>query len=178
MSRDKFDQWQQQWDQAQADGLFGKTEEKATEYDSEADFFGYNSNKPKNSGIKDVDAKYWDDVYRLSTGQADAPDVIMDHLLKEDTPVEDKDLVPTEKYDGKKNSEITDDLGKQPNPVKPETRGVDARSKVTPNWAGGEDLNKLNLMKNDLEKLEDKIAADPMVTDTKSKSVLKKIKDL
>lgn len=71
-------------------------------------------------------------------------------------------------------AEITDDLGKLPNPVKPETREVDNRKKVSPNWAGGKDLQELHDIKVSLEKLESKLYAKEALAED-SKNIQKKL---
>jgi hypothetical protein len=163
-----FAKWMEQWEKAQKEGVFASAPKPSEQPTS--DYFGVYRPKGENV-IRDVDAKYWDKVYRLSSHQGDSPDP----LLNEDyEPVENKELAPTTEFDGKKIGKITDELGGLANPVSPVHRGKDKTSKVTPNWAGGKDIIELHKMKVQLQKLEDKIAVDPM---QKSK-VDQQIKDL
>lgn len=190
----KFDQWIDQWAKAQEDGVFKDDAIRpvARENQHADDFFG-NHTRPDvvTSKLQDVDAQYWNTVYRMSKDMGDAPDVLADEeqhdpsmtgdgpaIISEDAPVGGKNdfkLAPTTKTDGKSSSKITDDLGGLANPVHTSSRGKDANNRVTPNWAGGQEIIELYKMKEQLQKLEDKIAADPMVENKGTKKIMNQI---
>ncbi len=191
MDTQNFEKWVEQWEKAQKDGLFKDAAKPPTPSPNMGtdDYFGNHNRPAEKTSVKDVDAKYWARVYQLSGNQGHAPDPLADvsHegltgdenvTLNEDAPVEKKDLVKTTKPDGKTVSAITDDLGKLPNPVHASTRGKDANNRVTPDWAGGEDLIDLNNMKNDLQKLEAKLSVDPMAEGKEVQKVLGQVKTL
>lgn len=172
---EKFQNWCDMWDKAQKSDLFKDAPKPhvPTQQVAADDYFGNHGNTGSPSLLREVDAKYWNKVFRLSKGLKETSDI-----LTEEAPVKDKDLAPTTKPDGKSVANITDDMGGLANPVSGTTRGPDASNRVTPDWAGGEHLTKLNTMKNDLQKLEDKVAADPMGEDNGSKKVLTQLTEL
>jgi len=189
--RDNFDKWVDQWEKAQRDGIFNDSPKPPvpTQNYGGDDFFG-NHRPQQNSTLKDVDAQYWNQVYRMSSNMGQAPDPLGEEehdpsmtgdqpaVIQEDAPVGGKNdfkLAPTTKKDGKSSSRITDDLGGLANPVHASTRGVDNNNRVTPNWAGGSEIMELHKMKEQLQKLEDKIAADPMLENKGTKRVLSQI---
>jgi hypothetical protein len=192
MDRDNFDKWVDQWERAQKEGIFDDAPKPPVPTQNYAadDFFGNNRPQP-GSTLRDVDANYWNKVYRMSAHMGEAPDITADEeehdpsmqgedlvTISEDAPVggkKDFKLAPTTKPDGKSVSKITDDLGGLANPVHASTRGVDNNNRVTPNWAGGQEIIELHRMKEQLQKLEDKIAADPMVENKGTKRVLSQI---
>lgn len=177
--REDFDTWMDQWDKAQKDGVFDDAAKPITPTPQNYadDFFGTHRPAEKTS-IRDVDAEYWNQVYKMSKGEDS-----FDHegmtgepvTIQEDAPVDKKELVKTTKSDNKSVANITDDLGGLANPVHASQRGHDKYDKVTPNWAGGEDLVELHNLKVSLQELEDKVASAPMQPD---KKVLAQIKSL
>lgn len=180
----------------QEEGVFAAPKEFVpTPNERSDDFFG--NHQPSNaSNLRDVDASYWNNVYRLSRHMGDAPDPLGEEehdpamtgdepvTIAEDAPVggkgkSDFKLVDTTKSDNKTVAKVTDELGGKPNPVQYPSRGKDAMErKVTPDFAGGQELIELHKMKEQLQKLEDKIAADPMVENKGTKKVLGQIDDL
>ncbi len=178
MERDNFDKWTDQWEKAQASGIFGTP--KQPQNPKQDDY-----HRPQNI-VQDVDTEYWNKVYRLSNHMGDSPDPLEEEpdpaagnepvTISEDAPGKnDFKLVSTTKSDKKTSGKITDELGGLPNPVKAATRGKDANNRVTPNFAGGQEIIELHKMKEQLQKLEDKIAADPMVENKSTKKVMTQI---
>lgn len=187
----KFDQWIDQWAKAQKDGVFKDAPKPAVKKENQYtdDFFG-NHRPQASTELKDVDAQYWNTVYRMSKDMGEAPDVLSDEehdpamtgegpaIISEDAPVGNKNdfkLAPTTKADGKNSGKITDELGGLANPVHTSARGKDANNRVTPNWAGGQEIIELFKMKEQLQKLEDKVAADPMVENKGTKKIMAQI---
>ena len=189
-TKDNFDKWVDQWEKAQADGIFKDASKPIvpTENKQVDDFFG--NHRPNNgTRLQDVDAEYWNSVYRMSSHMGSAPDIIHDSTIQSDDPVtisedapvgnkNDFELAPTTKPDGKSSSKITDDLGGLANPAHTSTRGKDANNRVTPDWAGGKEVIELHKMKEQLQKLEDKVAADPSLQNKGTKKLLSQIDSL
>jgi hypothetical protein len=180
-NKEQFDKWVDQWAKAQEQGVFG--ESKPTQDPTGfgtlpgPDFFGVY--KPTNKDLSNVDSEYWRQVYQMSAHSGEAPDVVGDEaVITEELNDEEKETLDYTKPDKKSVSKITDDLGGLSNPVKANTRGKDNINKVTPNWTCGDDLVELHNMKIKLQKLEDKLAADPMMEQKKTKSVLSQINSL
>jgi hypothetical protein len=192
MERDNLDKWMDQWEKAQSEDIFKDSAKPPvpTQNSQADDFFG-NHRPQGTTRLNDVDAQYWNSVYRMSGSMRDSPNVLDDEeehdpamsgidpvTISEDAPVgnaNDFKLAPTTKPDGKSSSKITDDLGGLANPVHTSARGKDASNRVTPNWAGGQEIIELHKMKEQLQKLEDKIAADPMVENKGTKKVMSQI---
>ncbi len=150
MNRDDLDKWTEQWEKAQDMDIFDNPKPVVPERFIDKD-----------------DAEYWRRACNL-------PEIINEDY----EPSEKKELVSTAKYDGKTVGKITDELGGLPNPVSAPYRGQDTLNKVTPSWAGGEDILELHNMRVQLQQLEDKLAADPMMEDKKSRGVEQQIKNL
>ena len=179
---DEFDKYVNQWEKAQADGVFDDAPSPPAPPAQEPDFFGnYRPNKDV-TDIKDVDSDYWNHVYKLSRHSGDSPDPL-DELQPMNEVRDDRTtkftLVKTTKPDGKSSGKITDELGGLSNPNNRSNRGEDQRSRVTPNWAGGDDIQELQAMKMNLEKLESKINASEGLGDMKKmKSLMNKMESL
>lgn len=186
-TRENFEKWQSQWDKAVQEKVFADTSNAPKDSGSGyTDFFGVQNNAVGKI-IQDADTEYWNKVYRMSSHMGQAPNPLEEEehdpkmqgdspvTISEDAPVENKELAPTTKPDGKSVSKITDELGGLANPVRASTRGVDANNRVTPSFAGGEELIELHKMKEQLQKLEDKLAADPMVENKGAKKVMSQI---
>jgi hypothetical protein len=191
MRNDDFEKWTSQWEKAMEEGLFDDAPKPPVPAEqSGPDFFGNYRPNPDPTDIKDVDAAYWSKVYRLSRHSGDSPDP-----LEELQPINEEELenlvkttkshpseftlVQADEPDKKTTAAITDDLGKLANPAQYPSRGKDARNKVTPNWAGGEEIQELEAMKMNLEQLESKInAAEGMGDTKKAKSLMSKLDSL
>jgi len=172
LNRDQLDKWTDQWDKAQQEGIFDEpSKPKVSDFEANsADFFGnWRPKEEEQTPLRDIDAKYWDNVYKMSTGLSDAPDVIgageEEEVLNEQTPVDvaskvqDKPLreLPDKDALGVKGAE----LGNTANPIHPWTRGKDQRPKITPNFIAGNELSELVNMKFNLYQLEGKLNAAP-----------------
>jgi hypothetical protein len=145
--RDDFDKWTDQWEAAQKEGIFADAPKPAPQ--PIADFFGQYptvDDKP----LKDVDAEYWNQVYRMSQGDHDAPDVTQyqDDLLQEEKLPTKDELANVAKV-----------VGSTSNPIQPTSVGKDQDLVVTPNWTDGKELVELSEMKAKLEQLESKLNA-------------------
>ena len=189
--KEKFDQWVDQWAKAQEEGVFKDAAKPVAKENQYADDFFGNHRPQTSTKLQDLDAQYWNTVYRMSKDMGDAPDVLSDEeehdpamtgevpaIISEDAPVGGKNdfkLAPTTKPDGKSSSKINDELGGLANPVNKSSRGKDANNRVTPNWAGGQEIIELHKMKEQLQKLEDKVAVDPMVENKGTKKIMNQI---
>jgi hypothetical protein len=184
MIDDKFDQWVDQWEKALKDGVFDGAPKPAIP--KPESFFGLYNNASTESEIKDVDAAYWNHVYKLSNNSGEAPDPLeslneAELSLKKPQKSHPTDftLVQTTESDGLTTAEITDKLGGLPNRVQPSTRGVDKRNHVTPNWSGGEQIQELHDLKVQLEKVESEFnAAEANGNVKKMKSLVEKMDGL
>jgi hypothetical protein len=187
MRDDDFEKWTSQWEKAMADDIFASAPSPPVpDIQTEPDFFGNYKPREHQTDIKDADTEYWRRVYNLSRHAGDSPDPLeelqpineVEELVKSPRSAEFK-LVQTSVPDGKTVAQITDDLGKLPNPVTWPTRERDAKKSVTPNWAGGEEIQELQAMKMNLEKLESKLnAAEGMGDIKKMKGLMEKLSSL
>lgn len=177
---DEFDKFVSQWEKAQADGVFEDAPKPPTPPAQDPDFFGnYRPNKDV-TDIKDVDSDYWNHVYKLSRHSGDSPDPFEElQPMNEDDRATKFTLVKTTKSDNKSSSKITDELGGLSNPGSRSNRGEDQARRVTPNWAGGDEIQELQAMKMNLEQLESKInAAEGLGNMKKMKSLMTKMESL
>jgi hypothetical protein len=159
---DDIEKWKAIWDKAQEKGIFGDSpkEEKAPDYKS--DFFGsWCPEENSATNYKDIDAKYWDKVYRLSNHQGETTDEVISEQEKDDIweKPQNQKLRNTPSKDGLSNASA--ELANTANPVEPPTRGIDQRKKVTPNWADGMKVRELAEMKYNLFNLENKLNMNP-----------------
>ncbi len=158
----KLENWMKQWKSAQEKGLFKDAPKPPVinEQTKSSDYFGNikEQAEPKAVGVKNCDAQYWQQVYKLSKGQK---------LTEQTSKIEDDPLgstpqgklrdVPDKNSLGTKAAE----LGNAANPVIPSTRGEDQRKHITPDWADGKGLRELVDLKTSLYKLEVKINSHP-----------------
>jgi len=71
---DQFADWTAQWEKAMEDGTFNDAPQPAQPRTQHSpDFFGQYPSPQSNSG--EIDAEYWRQVYAMSNGQGDSPDV-------------------------------------------------------------------------------------------------------
>ncbi|RDJ35287.1 MAG: hypothetical protein DWQ19_10760 [Crenarchaeota archaeon] len=119
---DQFDQWVDQWDKAQEEGIFEKPETPHTPSAQSADssFFGYTNNLNADSSIEEPDAHYWDSVYELSKDCG-----VEERKLDDDPHADDldgdliqEDIDVDPKY-------MADSMLKSANPVRPSSVGKD-----------------------------------------------------
>lgn len=154
-----LDKWVDVWEKANKENIFGDTA-KPPVPTTEPDFFGNwrEPTKPATTDVplNEVDAKYWNKIYRLSRHQGDAPDIIKEDLWEKP---QDKKLRDTPEKGPLGN--VGAELSNAPNPTYPSTRGMDQRNKVTPDWADGPKLQDIDIMKRSLYKLECKLNASP-----------------
>ncbi len=70
---DQFADWTAQWEKAMEDGVFDDAPKPAQPRTQHSpDFFGQ---YPSPNAKGEIDAEYWKQVYQMSNGQGDAPDV-------------------------------------------------------------------------------------------------------
>ena len=148
-----FGTWCDQWDKALADGLFDdapKPNQSPSDKPlSPPDLSSYDSDSlPDKSSevvLNEVDTKYWNSVYKLSSNPGDTPDVINELSSKEAKTPDAKDL-------GKRARVVAN----EPNPVRINTVGKDqnARSDTTTSEA----FQKLVELKIELHSIGNKLA--------------------
>lgn len=162
MENTDFEKWVQQWDKACKDGVFAETKPyiPTTEVHP-TDFFGSWHPSEKETTLKDVDANYWNQVYKLSNHSGDAPDILNEqdnHPEERVSKIQDKPLrkLPAKKVLGTKGKELANTA----NPVEPPSRGIDQRRKVTPDWSDGPDLIELDELKKKVLDLQAKLNSD------------------
>lgn len=161
----ELEKWMDKWDAAQEKGIFNDAPKPAAPEMS--DFFGnYRPAESDNFNPNDVDAKYWDKVYRHSNNQSDAPDPLADDaVINEDTKEniwekpQTQKLRDTPSKDSLANAAA--ELANTGNPIYPSTRGMDQRNKVTPDWADGMKVREIAEMKYKLYTLECKLNSSP-----------------
>lgn len=172
MGNDRYDmeKWMDMWTKAQEMDAFKPSQPQIPVQKEDV------PSNPK--VIQECDTKYWNMVYQRSKHPGQVPDVL--EAATDFSKSNDKLKCPCDvtKPDNKTVAQITDDLGKLANPVHASTRGPDNKLRVTPNWAFGPELVDLHNMKIKLQQLEDKMAADPMLEDKKSKGIIGQIDDL
>jgi hypothetical protein len=146
-----FEKWTQQWDAAQKTELF-KAAPKPPQK-TNVDFFGQYPTVSDDT-IRDVDAQYWQDVYKKSSHSGEYPDPLSDELLSEES---------KEKEIGK----TADAMANAQNPIYPNTAGKDQEINTDKIWKDVDDINELSDLKVRLEKLESKYNS----ADSEAKSV-------
>ncbi len=152
-----LEHWINKWEEAMK-----KEEFKDKPRSQETDYFGnWKPESPQRvTNFNNCDTKYWRDVYGLSLNNSN--DVLTEDDIINNDPLESKPLgkqrdVPNKTDLGVKAAE----LGNTANPIYPDTRGMDQRKKVTPDWSDGTKLRELVDMKDSLYKLEVKINSHP-----------------
>jgi hypothetical protein len=176
-----------------------------------SDFFG-NYRPKEGSALNDCDAEYWRQVYALSGCAGDAPDILTEgkklppdtekpevggkpgktpkvedmktgaskgKKVKLDDPVEpDEDGDDGKAAVGKKAKKLAD----SPNPIYPDTYGMDKglkKTKVSGGWAAGDKrFKQVEEMKIDLYDLECQMHGKDGYSEEKAKSVQAKIERL
>ena len=146
LSDGDFGKWCDQWDKALEDGLFDDAP-KPNKPSSPPDLSDYDDeslpDKPVDGMLNEVDAKYWNSVYKMSTNQGDAPDVVNELSSKE---------APNAKELGQRAMVVAN----EPNPVRINTVGKDqdARSDAS----ASEAFQKLTELKKELHLIGNKLA--------------------
>lgn len=119
---DQFNQWVDQWDKAQEEGIFddGNPTPVPSSQTGNSSFFGY-TNDNSTDQVKEFDAAYWDSVYALSKTYSPDDDRQLDddphadhlsgELIQEDFEVDAKHMANT--------------MLKSPNPIRPSSIGKD-----------------------------------------------------
>src|SRR6516225_1661955 len=90
--QDEFQSWTEKWEKAQQNGIFADAPKPAQPRNqSTPDFFGAYPSLDTRKGLDAVDAEYWRQVYQMSSGQGDAPDVTDNSTLEDggDHPIRD-----------------------------------------------------------------------------------------
>jgi len=166
----ELEKWMDVWDKAQEKGIF-PTEPKEQEINPQVyqtDYFGNVRKTGKETvSLNECDAKYWQQVYKLSNHSGEAPDILKEQTSKIDGIGTEEPLasqpqgktrdVPSKDALGVKGAE----LGNTANPIEPPSRGEDQRKKVTPEWADGKGLREIVYMKHNLYNLEVKLNSNP-----------------
>jgi hypothetical protein len=150
LSDEDFGKWCDQWDKALDDGLFDDAPKPNTP-SSPPDLSGYDAESLPDHGkstdgiLNEVDAKYWNSVYKLSSNQGESPDVVNELSSKEGNSPSPKEL-------GKRAMVVAN----EPNPVRINTVGKDqdARSDSSTSDA----FHKLSELKKELHSIGNKLA--------------------
>src|SRR5262252_608534 len=91
-AQEQFDDWTAKWAQAEKDGIFADAPKPAQPRSQHTpDFFGNYPTLDTHKGLDAVDAEYWRQVYQMSGGAGDAPDVTDNSALEDggDHPIHD-----------------------------------------------------------------------------------------
>src|SRR5262252_4667945 len=91
-AQEQFDDWTAKWAQAEKDGIFADAPKPAQPRSQHTpDFFGNYPTLDTHKGLDAVDAEYWRQVYQMSGGAGDAPDVTDNSTLEDggDHPIHD-----------------------------------------------------------------------------------------
>jgi hypothetical protein len=163
-----FDKWVEQWEKAQKTDAF-KVAPKPESRQKTSDFFGIGETKPfeKDSfSLNEVDAQYWNRVYKMSRHQGDDPDIFQE--LKTLPNIDDDPIASKSPLKKQRETPSKDDLGEKgeeiaaaAHPIHPSTRGDDSRAHVTGEFADGKKLREINDMKISLHALQGKLNANP-----------------
>lgn len=163
----ELEKWMDVWEKAQEKNIFpNEPKQDINPQVYSTDYFGNVRKDGKETvNLNDCDAKYWNQVYRLS--KHGTPDITDEQLNEQTSKISDDPLgsepqgktreVPTKSDLGVKGAE----LGNTANPIEPPSRGEDQRKHVTPEWADGKGLRELVYMKHNLYNLEVKINSSP-----------------
>jgi len=142
---DSFLDYCDKWDKALEAGIFKDAPKPPmpSSQTSDPDYFGFQQSNPTET-INEVDARYWNNVYRVSTHQGMAPDPIA--IIKED---ENKALADVAKAAASSPN----------NPIRYDTIGKDQSMEPGPLGVTytNEDLEKIADLKVKIHELEDKL---------------------
>jgi len=158
--RNDLEKYADQWQKALADGVFADAPKPPKPVPQE-DFFGQYPTLDVEETLNEVDAKYWNQVYRLSQNAGDAPDILSEDARPTETELKD----------------FAKAVSSAANPIYPSSIGKDQDVSVTPNWTDGKELTELAELKANLEKLESKLNAEEAMGKD-GKSIHSKIESL
>jgi hypothetical protein len=161
MSDGDFGTWCDQWDKALADGLFDdapkpnsngpfdhgqqSSSPDLSDYDAESLPDHASQRTPVDGVLNEVDVNYWKSVYKLSSNQGDAPDVVNELSSKEAKTPNAKELSKRAKV-----------VANEPNPVRINTVGKDQDSRSDSTTS--EAFQKLTELKKELHSIGNKLA--------------------
>src|SRR5271166_2562396 len=154
MRNEQLDKWMANWAKAQQTDAFKSAPKSVEKKVFSENVFGEATRKDKVvPKLKNVDTKYWNQVYKASKGERiiNEQKIVDDPLGSE--PIGKQRDVPGKPELGVKGAE----LANTGNPIYPSTRGDDTRKHVTPDWADGVKLRELVNMKHSLYELEVKL---------------------
>jgi hypothetical protein len=164
---DDINKWADQYEKAQADGVFDDAPMPpgATKQTADVSFFGPANTKPT-ADINSVDATYWNKIKELSMSDDPTASFSLDSFSDNEELAGEEDKLIQEQTKKEVLSIPMDqplgDLAKtaadSPNPVEPPSVGKDQRRRVTPNWTDGQELRELDELKRSLYDLEVKLS--------------------
>ena len=132
-----LDRWADQWEKAQADGVFEDAPNhfNPSPQTSDPSFFGP-VDAENSSEVKDCDADYWNSVYQMSSHSGDAPDVVAgaEEQLLQEANAEETEV-----------AQVAKAIAQSPNPIRQASVGKD--QELSPQPLG------LTFTEEDIEKL-------------------------
>lgn len=166
-SVDQLNNWAEKYQNAVDNGVFDTPEKKhmPSPYSSDYESFFGMQNTGQSDSIRDVDANYWNMVYKTADYSGDP----MQLIAEANTKKEKEGIAKTAKK-----------MADSPNPVRAGGIGPDQDSEqsMSDTWTV-EELNKLHDLKIQLHDLSSKIASlDGTSYDSKYESLKNKIDDL
>ena len=168
----ELEKWMSVWEKSQEKNIFPETpKQDINQQVYSSDYFGNVRKDSKETvALNDCDIKYWNQVYKLSNHDGEAPDIftpLNEQPSKVDGIGTEAPLasqpqgklrdVPSKGDLGVKGAELANTA----NPIYPSSRGEDQRKHVTPEWEDGKGLRELVYMKHNLYNLEVKINSSP-----------------
>jgi hypothetical protein len=166
----ELEKWVDVWEKAMEKGIFPETpKQDINPQQYQTDYFGnVRRDGSEKVTLNDCDAKYWNQVYKMSKHGNDVP-----NILTEQQPSKVDGVGTEEPLESEPQGKLRDvpskdslatkgaELGNTANPVEPPSRGEDQRKHVTPDWSDGSKLRELVYMKHNLYNLEVKINSSP-----------------
>lgn len=184
-SKDIFQDYLNQWDEAVRKGIFNDPSLKPQQPKEVSFFEGFKSKKVEEV-LETNDYQDWTKIYKMSMGEDRVP--LVTEAKKEpenkDSAANFKPVKESKKKDLKIEKKAKD-LANTPNPVQHPTYGADGRdpetgrTRVTAGFsAAAEDLDKIAELKKEIYKLEVQMSGKDGLDEKKIKSVQKKIQKL
>lgn len=158
--RENFDDWCDKWEKAKSDGVFENAPKHfPSQQTASVSFFGAIDADPSKD-VSEVDAQYWNALNKTGSFSGE---------VITEASGEDKAMI----------KKVADAIRKSPNPIRPNTIGMD--QEMEPEQLGvtysDEDLEAVNELKLKIHELEDKLNSMEGLGQ-KTKSVETKIKNL
>ena len=163
-----FDKWTGQWDKAMQDGVFDGAPDQLNpnRQSSTPSFFGP-TDMNDTAEVKDCDAEYWNQVYKMSDNSGQAPDVVLSENVWEPTPDGGKTAIPDKRgnvADATEVAKVVQAMAKSPNPIRQGSVGKDQELEPQPlsQTFSEEDIAKLHELKIQLHNAQALLSAHDM----------------